>query len=75
VNTYTYVVLEVSQSTYNEIATSLRKAGWSHVFRTSDEPGQELIDMRGLALGVEAPRLAGQPQVQVQWDARRNQPE
>ena len=46
--TYTYVVMEVSDDTYTEIADKLREAGYSHVF---NEHG--VIDMNGLALAPE----------------------
>lgn len=43
--THTYVTLPVSENTYNEIATKLRKAEYNHVFN-----GDGVIDMHGLAL-------------------------
>lgn len=46
--THTYVVLEVSAATYDEIASLLRDAGYDHVFGDDGE-----IDMHGLALAKE----------------------
>jgi hypothetical protein len=43
--TYTHVLLEVSQSAYDEIATKLRTAGYDHAFNEHGE-----IDMHGIAL-------------------------
>lgn len=43
--THTYVTLEVSEATWNEIAAKLREAGYDHVFGDGGE-----IDMHGLAL-------------------------
>lgn len=51
--TYTFVVLEVSEAAYKEIADALRKAGYDHVFTRESVPnGKEVIDMNGLALGM-----------------------
>ena len=43
--TYSYVILEVSPSTYNEIAAKLHEAGYDHAFNDEGE-----IDLHGLAL-------------------------
>ena len=45
--TYTYVTMDVSGLTYDEIAKKLRAAGYDHVFH------EGLIDMHGLALKKE----------------------
>ena len=42
--TYTYVTLELSQEAYEEVATKLRAAGYSHAFNGTT------IDMHGLAI-------------------------
>lgn len=46
-HTYTYVTLEVSESTYNEISDKLRAAQYDHCF------DGETIDMHGIALELE----------------------
>lgn len=46
-STHTFVVLEVSQPCYDEIAAKLRAAGYDHVF------GPGIIDMHGIALQAE----------------------
>ena len=43
--THTYVICEVSASTYNEIAEKLRNAGYEHAFGEDGE-----IDMHGIAI-------------------------
>lgn len=43
--THTYVTLEVTETTYREIAQKLREAGYHHAFNAEGE-----IDMHGLAL-------------------------
>ncbi len=43
--THTYVVAEVSQAAYDEIAGILKEAGYGHVF---DEDGT--IDMHGIGI-------------------------
>lgn len=47
-STHTFVVLEVSQPCYDEIAAKLRAAGYDHAFGTDGN-----IDMHGIALNVE----------------------
>ena len=44
--THTYVLLQVSDAAYEEIAKKLREVGYDHVF--SREDGH--IDMHGIAL-------------------------
>ena len=51
-STYTFAKLEVSPSTYDEIAAKLADAGYDYAFGTDDDV--ELIDMHGIAL-VRAP--------------------
>ena len=43
--TYTVVILEVKESTYNEIADKLKAAGYDHAFWED-----EMIDMTHIAL-------------------------
>lgn len=43
--TYTYALLEVSETAYEEIARKFREAGYDHVFGSDGE-----IDMQGVAL-------------------------
>jgi hypothetical protein len=50
--TYTYVELEVSAATYDEIALKLREAGYTHAFDERRE-GPPAIDMHGIALVKE----------------------
>lgn len=49
--TYTYVVLRVSPAAYAEIREKLAQAGYQHAFH-GDRDG-EVIDMHGIALGVD----------------------
>ena len=49
--TYTYAILHVSRSTYDEIRTKLADAGYEWAFHKSDEG--EVIDMHGIGLSVE----------------------
>jgi signal recognition particle subunit SEC65 len=57
--TRTAAILEVSSSTYEEIAQLLREAGYSHAFiEDRRTPAEELIDMDGIALRrAPAPEL------------------
>jgi hypothetical protein len=64
---YTYAVLEVTQTTYDEIAKKLRDAGYGHAFETVREATvggtlapAEIIDMHGIALRASNPELTGQ---------------
>lgn len=50
-HTYTFVVLEVTQSTFNEIQNKLQIAEYDHCFSKVD--GKVTIDMQGIALQVE----------------------
>lgn len=47
--THTYVILEVSQQTYDEIKRKLEKAGYHHTFMPDGE-----IDMHGIAVKAVA---------------------
>jgi len=44
--TYTYVTMEVSEATFNEIAKKLDDAGYDHAIDTEEG----ILDMHGLAL-------------------------
>jgi len=46
---YTFVLMEVSQQAYDEIAKKLRDAGYDHVFGDDGE-----MDMHGIALVLRA---------------------
>lgn len=46
--THTYVVMNVTRGTYDEVARKMRDAGYDHVFGEDGE-----IDMHGVALGAE----------------------
>jgi hypothetical protein len=48
--TYTYAILEVSKSTYEEIKKLLVDAGYEHTFHNDD--GRTVIDMHGIALAT-----------------------
>ena len=51
--TYTYVILEVSQSTYDEIGEKLRDAGYDQAFHEDDSSLNGIvIDMHGIALAM-----------------------
>jgi hypothetical protein len=43
--THTYVLMELSQAAYEEIAAKMREAGYDHVFGADGE-----IDMHGIAV-------------------------
>ena len=49
-HTRTFVEMEVSKRTFDEIAGKLREAGYHHAFL--DDPGT-VIDMHGIALVLE----------------------
>jgi len=51
--TYTYAILHVSRSTYEEIRTKLEAAGYSQAFHTHEGEPTEVIDMHGIGLSVE----------------------
>lgn len=52
--THTYAVLEVTQSTYDEIKQKLTAAGYQHQFYKSyKQDEKEIIDMHGIALQEE----------------------
>lgn len=46
--THTYVILDVSQPVYDEIAQKLQDAQYDHAF--INDNGQSVIDMHGIAL-------------------------
>lgn len=50
--TYTYALMEVSESTYREISQKLWAAGYRHAFH-EDQNGQPTLDMHGIALIIE----------------------
>lgn len=52
--TYTYAVLEVSDSAFAEIHAKLRDAGYAHAFHPDPEHGL-VIDMHGIGLTNGAP--------------------
>lgn len=47
-STHTFALLEVSQSTYDEIAAKLKDAGYEHVF--IDEGEYIALDMHGIGI-------------------------
>lgn len=47
--TYTYVILQVSEETYNEIKDKLKAADYGHAFDNG------VIDMHGIALSTKDP--------------------
>lgn len=49
--TYTYAIVPVSQSTYDEVRKILSDAGYQHLL--GDDEDGEVIDMHGLALQVK----------------------
>lgn len=49
--THTFVILELSQAAYDEIAEKLRAAGYDYAFNKCE--GKIVIDMNGIAVGVE----------------------
>ena len=63
---YTYVLMDVSKRTWNEIAEQLKTAGYAQAFH--EEDGVTVLDMHGIALRAEeslflrAARVSQQPQ-------------
>jgi hypothetical protein len=51
-STYTYVLVPISQSVYNEVESVLKAANYDHVFITNSS-GQHIINMNELALVVK----------------------
>lgn len=51
--TRTYVILDISQAAYDEIAKKLRDAKYDHAFH-QEEGAAEVIDMQGIALRASA---------------------
>lgn len=51
--TYTYVILELSKSAYDEIHEKLDAAGYEHAFSECD--GRPVISMQGIAVSAEPP--------------------
>jgi hypothetical protein len=49
--THTYVILELSKKSFEEIKKKLSDAGYQHAFDEQD--GQLVIDMHGLAVKTE----------------------
>lgn len=52
-HTYTYVVMEVSESAYKEIREKLEATGYRHAMHESDEHGV-VLDMHGIAIAKES---------------------
>lgn len=50
--TYTYALLEVSETTYKEIRDKLRTVGYNHAFGNNGE-----IDMHGIALVIKEQKV------------------
>lgn len=53
-HTYTYAVLEVSSSAFDEIHAKLEAAGYAHAFHEDKEHGV-VIDMHGIGLAKSPP--------------------
>jgi hypothetical protein len=53
---YTFAILTISQSAYQEIHRKLEDAGYQHAFTESD--GREVIDMYGIAVAAAEPESA-----------------
>ena len=52
-HTYTFVVMEVSQSTYDEVHANLIAAGYDHAIHKEVRDGT-VLDMNGIALGIKS---------------------
>lgn len=64
-STHTYVLLELSESAYEEIRQKLEAAGYQHAFHSNpDAPASPRIDMHGIAVvpGIDMTPDAEQPQ-------------
>ena len=57
----TYVLMQVSPATYNEIAQKLRDAGYDHALHLDDGHGNATaLDMHGIALSVAPASVPGE---------------
>lgn len=54
-STYTYAVMDISPSAYQEIRAKLEAAGYGHALHRSAD-GAEVLDMHGIALGMSRER-------------------
>ena len=54
-STYTYVLMEVSASTFREIEQKMEEAGYEHAFIVDASTGKLSIDMAGIAVTEEEP--------------------
>ena len=52
-STHTFVILQISETAFEEIKTKLTEAGYSHTFHENDEYGL-VIDMHGIGLASES---------------------
>jgi len=52
--TYTYVLMDVSESTYQEIKQKLEAAGYDHALHASDDSREVVLDMHGIALRLDS---------------------
>ena len=46
--THTYVIMELTKASYEEIMSKMKDAGYDHVFNEHD--GRQVIDMHGIAV-------------------------
>jgi len=51
--TYTYALMDVSESTYNEIKKKLEDAGYQHALHDDRDGDGVVLDMHGIALRLE----------------------
>jgi hypothetical protein len=63
--THTYAILEVSESTYREVAELLKSKGYGHCLKTTGT-GRPVIDMHGIALAVSS-APPPEPSYTIDW--------
>ena len=63
--THTYVILELSQSSYNEIHGKLKAAGYEHAFNEHD--GRPVVDMHGIAVAADPALVPDERAAIVRW--------
>lgn len=51
--THTFVVMDLSPAAYHEIKSKMEEAGYQHTFIERDGGSEILIDMHGIAIGLE----------------------
>ncbi len=64
--TYTYALMDVSESTYNEIKKKLEDAGYQHAFHDDHDGDGMVLDMHGIALKLESSSPVPNPNKRIE---------